>query len=172
MVLGSFSVTKWLHLHYGDQGIRLFFQRCHRLLVPGGHLLLEPQPWSTYKNLVDPATGKSIYAAHMPPLYLRPHPKSFESHSSVSRESDTVPIRTTSKTTTSPLPAKIGMEYEQNTTTFWQELEQCGFRGSIASKNQPHDELDLEESQQRQRQSQQCYHHDFAKRPLWIFTKE
>ena len=44
----SFSITKWIHLHHGDQGISSFFQRAHRVLKPGGTLLVEPQAWETY----------------------------------------------------------------------------------------------------------------------------
>jgi len=51
-----FSVTKWIHLHHGDTGIQTLFREIFRLLVPGGTLVLEPQPWSSYrkrKNLTE-----------------------------------------------------------------------------------------------------------------------
>ncbi|KZV75121.1 Bin3-domain-containing protein [Peniophora sp. CONT] len=44
----AFSVTKWIHLNNGDEGIKAFFQRVHDCLVPGGALVLEPQPWESY----------------------------------------------------------------------------------------------------------------------------
>lgn len=42
------SVTKWIHLHEGDQGIRHLFESCFHWLSAGGHLVVEPQPWSSY----------------------------------------------------------------------------------------------------------------------------
>ncbi|VDD82174.1 unnamed protein product [Mesocestoides corti] len=46
----AFSVTKWIHLNYGDAGLMRFFRRVFNLLKPGGHLLLEPQPKASYKK--------------------------------------------------------------------------------------------------------------------------
>lgn len=42
------SVTKWIHLNEGDEGIRRFFQRVHSVLRPAGVFILEPQEWETY----------------------------------------------------------------------------------------------------------------------------
>ncbi|KAF8551762.1 Bin3-domain-containing protein [Imleria badia] len=47
-VVIAFSITKWIHLHHGDEGITSFFRRVHRVLKPGGAFIVEPQAWETY----------------------------------------------------------------------------------------------------------------------------
>ena len=47
--LTALSITKWVHLHRGDAGLRAFFARVHYLLAPGGLFIVEPQPWRSYK---------------------------------------------------------------------------------------------------------------------------
>jgi len=51
--LTALSVTKWVHLHRGDQGLKAFFARVHSLLAPGGVFILEPQPWKSYRAAAD-----------------------------------------------------------------------------------------------------------------------
>lgn len=42
------SVTKWVHLNHGDEGLLRLFRTLRGLLEDGGRLLLEPQSWRSY----------------------------------------------------------------------------------------------------------------------------
>ncbi|KAI1292412.1 hypothetical protein EDD11_008781 [Mortierella claussenii] len=47
-VVIGFSLTKWVHLHHGDAGLKQFFKKIYNSLAPNGILLLEPQAYATY----------------------------------------------------------------------------------------------------------------------------
>ena len=44
-----FSITMWIHLNFGDDGLVDFLARSADLLTPLGSLVVEPQPWKCYK---------------------------------------------------------------------------------------------------------------------------
>ncbi|CAD8190848.1 unnamed protein product [Paramecium pentaurelia] len=44
------SITKWIHLNFGDIGIKRLFKTISNFLNVGGHLILEPQEWKSYKK--------------------------------------------------------------------------------------------------------------------------
>ncbi|CAA7021468.1 unnamed protein product [Microthlaspi erraticum] len=44
------SVTKWVHLNWGDDGLITLFSKIWQLLTPGGIFVMEPQPWKSYEN--------------------------------------------------------------------------------------------------------------------------
>lgn len=47
-VILALSISKWIHLNWGDEGIKRFFKRTFKHLNRGGRLLLELQDWSKY----------------------------------------------------------------------------------------------------------------------------
>uniref|UniRef100_A0A915ELK4 RNA methyltransferase n=1 Tax=Ditylenchus dipsaci TaxID=166011 RepID=A0A915ELK4_9BILA len=49
-VIMALSITKWIHLNWGDEGLKRFFKRAFKHLRPGGRFILEPQDYSTYRK--------------------------------------------------------------------------------------------------------------------------
>ncbi|XP_035697179.1 probable RNA methyltransferase Y17G7B.18 [Branchiostoma floridae] len=47
-VILALSLTKWIHLNWGDAAMKRTFQRVFRQLRPGGRFIVEPQPWKSY----------------------------------------------------------------------------------------------------------------------------
>lgn len=46
----ALSITKWIHLNNGDEGIKRFFKKIYLNLNTNGCFLLEPQSWTSYKK--------------------------------------------------------------------------------------------------------------------------
>lgn len=44
------SLTKWIHLNWGDTGIRRLFKKVADSIRKGGLFILEPQDWKAYKK--------------------------------------------------------------------------------------------------------------------------
>ncbi len=47
-IILALSLSKWIHLNWGDAGIKRFFKKVYHHLRPGGRFILEPQPFNSY----------------------------------------------------------------------------------------------------------------------------
>ena len=59
-VILALSLTKWIHLNWGDAGIKRFFQKVYAHLRPGGRFIVEPQPFSSYSRRKRITVGPSL----------------------------------------------------------------------------------------------------------------
>lgn len=67
------SVSKWVQLNWGDEGLITLFSKVWRLLSPGGVFILEPQPWSSYySNRLVSETTRINYQE------IKIHPEDFQ----------------------------------------------------------------------------------------------
>ncbi|XP_064461310.1 7SK snRNA methylphosphate capping enzyme-like [Ornithodoros turicata] len=63
------SLTKWVHLNWGDEGIKCLFKRMFLQLRPGGHMILEAQPFHSYtkKKKMTETTYRNFSAIRLRP---------------------------------------------------------------------------------------------------------
>jgi 7SK snRNA methylphosphate capping enzyme len=63
------SVTKWIHLNWGDEGLKRFFKRIFLHLRPEGKLILEPQSWASYtkKHSITEETDRNFREIRLKP---------------------------------------------------------------------------------------------------------
>lgn len=48
-IVCCFSITMWIHLNHGDDGLKIFLKKVSEL---SNFLVIEPQPWKCYKTAV------------------------------------------------------------------------------------------------------------------------
>ncbi len=68
-VILCLSVTKWIHLNGGDDGLLTFFDKVLSLLKVSGIFILEYQPWKSYKKRKDltPQMEENYHKIHLLP---------------------------------------------------------------------------------------------------------
>lgn len=62
-------MTKWIHLNYGDEGIKFLFKRIFKQLKPSGVLVLEAQSFETYskRSKLSPEISKNYKSIQLKP---------------------------------------------------------------------------------------------------------
>ncbi|KAF1859655.1 hypothetical protein Lal_00010239 [Lupinus albus] len=67
------SVTLWIHLNWGDDGLKTLFQKIWNMLLPNGLFVLEPHKWKTYehnRNISETATMNYLNIKIRPDKFL------------------------------------------------------------------------------------------------------
>jgi len=77
-VVFCMSTSKWIHLTYGDIGIKALFYKIYNSLTNGGLFIFENEPWSSYKKKKSMDT---LFKENCKNIKLRPH--SFEKYLTV-----------------------------------------------------------------------------------------
>ncbi|GAA5895428.1 hypothetical protein JCM6882_006247 [Rhodosporidiobolus microsporus] len=72
-VIIAFSITKWIHLTALNAGLLTFFRKCFTSLLPGGRLILEPQPFSSYARTLKNLRHNASSAAEVAELQKNLH---------------------------------------------------------------------------------------------------
>lgn len=69
------SVTKWIHLNFGDDGLKRAFKRIFHQLKEGGTLILEAQDWKSYKRRKNLTSEINAHFKH-----IQLYPKEFHEY--------------------------------------------------------------------------------------------
>lgn len=64
------STAKWVHLNFGDTGIKTFFLKAYEQLDKEGLFFIEAQPWKSYKKKKHLAPH---FKANFDSIKLKPH---------------------------------------------------------------------------------------------------
>jgi 7SK snRNA methylphosphate capping enzyme len=73
-VIFLLSVTKWIHVHHGDDGLRRIFAMCFQMLSSGGEMVVEPQLWSSYTSCITVDDQGAIRSKFNPNVHLELRP--------------------------------------------------------------------------------------------------
>ena len=66
------SVTKWIQLNWGDEGLKKLFRNIYSSLSPGGIFLVEPQPWKSYKQAFKKQAMPEECRVHFKSIKIKP----------------------------------------------------------------------------------------------------